>query len=82
MNMIFFINVKMELLKKGIEKNILKLVAVERYGNNNIVNAFIKGFNLEKGAIAFNVTHYSHNIIVLGKNSKDMTKAVNLIREN
>ncbi|MCL2116652.1 MAG: adenine deaminase [Methanobrevibacter sp.] len=76
------LNVKDQIIQADLRKDILKLAIVERYGNNNIANAFVKGFNLKKGAIASSVAHDSHNIIVLGTNSEDMAKAVNLISEN
>ncbi|RBQ24112.1 Adenine deaminase [Candidatus Methanobinarius endosymbioticus] len=77
-----FLDVKENIIQENIEEDILKLAVVERYGNNNIANAFIKGFNLKNGAIASSVAHDSHNIIVLGTDSKFMARAVNLIREN
>lgn len=70
------------IIKENIEDDILKLAVVERYGNNNISNAFIKGFNLKNGAIASSVAHDSHNIVVLGTESEYMAKAVNLISKN
>ncbi|WP_394325784.1 adenine deaminase C-terminal domain-containing protein [Methanobrevibacter arboriphilus] len=70
------------IIKENIEEDILKLAVVERYGNNNISNAFIKGFNLKNGAMASSVAHDSHNIVVLGTESEYMAKAVNLISKN
>lgn len=70
------------IIQENVNEDILKLAVVERYGGNAISNAFIKGFNLKKGAIASSIAHDSHNIIVLGTNSKDMARTVNLIREN
>ena len=63
-------------------KDILKISIVERYGHNNVSNGFIKGFGLKNGAIATSVAHDSHNIIVVGTNSKDMANAVNIIIKN
>jgi adenine deaminase len=71
-----------QIIQPNLNEDILKLSVVERYGNNNISYAFVNGFNLKKGAIASSVAHDSHNIIVLGTNSYDMAKAVNLISEN
>ena len=58
---------------------ILKIAVVERYGGNTVSNAFIQGFGLKKGAIASSVAHDSHNIIVIGSDSKYMAEAVNKI---
>ena len=65
-----------------IYEDILKISVVERYGHNNVANAFIKGFGLKKGAIASSIAHDSHNIIVIGYNSEDMAEAVNTVIEN
>ncbi|WP_407423560.1 adenine deaminase [Methanobrevibacter sp.] len=65
-----------------IYEDILKISVVERYGNNNMANAFIKGFGLKKGAIASSVAHDSHNIIVVGYDSEEMAEAVNTVIEN
>ncbi len=70
------------ILQPDLDKDILKIAVVERYGENTIANAFIKGFNLKKGAIASSISHDSHNIVVVGTNSSDMANAVNLIVKN
>lgn len=69
-------------VQPDIYQDVLKIAVVERYGNNNITNAFIKGFDLKKGAIASSVAHDSHNIVVVGYDSAMMAKAVNNIIEN
>ncbi len=70
------------ILKPDLEEDILKIAVVERYGSNNISNAFVNGFGLKKGAIASSVAHDSHNIIVVGTNSQDMAVAVNTLKKN
>lgn len=62
--------------------DVIKISVVERYGNNNMANAFIKGFGLKKGAIASSIAHDSHNIIVVGYDSEEMAEAVNMVIEN
>jgi adenine deaminase len=69
-------------IKPDIGNDILKISVVERYGHGNISNAFIHGFGLEEGAIASSIAHDSHNIIVVGTNSKDMAYAVNKLVKN
>jgi len=75
------LNVKDGLIQENVEEDILKLAVVERYGGNHIANGFIKGFNIKKGSLATSVAHDSHNIIVVGTDSADMARAVNLIVE-
>jgi adenine deaminase len=62
-------------------KDVLKIAVVERYGHNKVSNAFVSGFGLHYGAIASSVAHDSHNIIVVGTNSHDMSSATNHIAE-
>ncbi len=62
-----------------ISKDVLKIAVVERYGQNRIANAFVKGTSLEKGALALSVAHDSHNIISIGTNKEDMAQAVNRV---
>ncbi len=69
-------------IRPDIENDILKISVVERYGHGLISNAFIHGFGLEEGAIASSIAHDSHNIIIVGTNSKDMAYAVNKLVEN
>lgn len=50
-----------------IDKDILKVVVVNRYKENQISVGFIKGFGLKKGAIAESIAHDSHHIIAVGR---------------
>jgi adenine deaminase len=73
---------KDNIVQCDLNKDIIKIAVLNRYGTGDICNGFINGFNLKKGAIASTVSHDSHNVIVVGTNSQDMADAVNLIREN
>ena len=74
--------VKDGIVQPDICQDVLKIAVVERYGGNSVVNGFIKGFGLKKGAIASSVAHDSHNIIVIGYNAEMMSKAVNQVIDN
>ena len=69
-------------IQSDILNDILKISVVERHGKNHVSNGFIKGFGLKKGAIASSIAHDSHNIVVIGYNSKNMADAVNRVIEN
>jgi len=69
-------------LVSNTEKDILKMVVVNRYQNQKPAIAFIKNFGLKEGAIASSVGHDSHNIIAVGVSDEDICSAVNLIIEN
>lgn len=60
-----------------VDRDILKLVVVNRYTTANPSVAFIKGFGLKKGALASSVAHDSHNIIAVGVADNDIVKAIN-----
>ena len=61
----------------NIEKDILKLVVVERHkSTGNIGIGLVKGFGLKSGAIASSIAHDSHNIIAVGTNDNDIFTAI------
>jgi adenine deaminase len=64
-----------------VERDILKLVVVERHkASGNIGLGLVKGFGLKKGALASSVAHDSHNIIAVGANDLDILKAIEEIK--
>jgi len=67
------------LIVSDTNKDILKMVVVNRYRTSPIAKAFIKNFQLKEGAIASSVAHDSHNIIAVGVDDESITKAINLI---
>jgi len=57
-------------------RDILKIAVIERHhGTGAFALALIRGFGLNRGAIACTVAHDSHNIIVVGANDSDMLAA-------
>jgi adenine deaminase len=64
-----------------VERDILKIVVVNRYNNAPIAKAFIKNFGLKQGALASSVAHDSHNIIAVGLDDQSICRAVNLVIE-
>ena len=65
-----------------VERDILKLVVINRYQSEKPAVAFIKGFGLKRGALASSVAHDSHNIVAVGTSDKDILHAVNLLIEH
>jgi adenine deaminase len=63
------------------EKDILKIAVVNRYNDAPVAKAFIKNFDLKKGAIASSVAHDSHNIVATGVDDENICRAVNLLIE-
>ncbi len=64
-----------------IERDILKIVVVNRYNNAPVAKAFIKNFGLKQGALASSVAHDSHNIVAVGVDDESICRAVNLVIE-
>lgn len=76
------VSVKKGTLEPNPEEDILAVAVIERYTNEgNIGKGFIKGFGIQSGAIASSVAHDSHNIVVVGADSKDMGTAIKHIIE-
>ena len=65
-----------------VERDILKIVVVNRYNNAPVAKTFIKNFGLKQGALASSVAHDSHNIVAVGVNDESICNAVNLVIEN
>jgi adenine deaminase len=66
---------------RDLERDILKLVVVERHkASGNIGVGLVKGFGLKKGALASSVAHDSHNVIAVGADDLDILKAVEEIK--
>ncbi len=61
------------------DRDLLKLVVVNRYKKAPIAVSFIKNFGIKQGAIASSVAHDSHNIIAVGVDDASLAKAINLV---
>lgn len=70
------------LIVSDIEKDVLKIVVVNRYTDAPVSVAFIKNFGLREGAIASSVAHDSHNIVAVGVDDESICTAVNAIIEH
>jgi adenine deaminase len=67
-------------LVSSSEKDILKIVVINRYEKNAKPSVgFIKGFGLKRGAICGTIAHDNHNIIAVGVDDASIVKAVNAV---
>jgi adenine deaminase len=65
-----------------IARDLVKIAVIERHGKNgNRATGFVKGFGLQRGAIASTVCHDHHNIAVVGADYADMALAVTRLSE-
>ncbi len=59
-------------------RDLIRIAVIERHGKNgNIATGFVRGFGLQRGAIASTVCHDHHNIVVVGADYGDMALAAN-----
>ncbi|WP_395541692.1 adenine deaminase [Neotabrizicola sp. sgz301269] len=64
--------------RPDLARDLVKIAVIERHGKNgNRATGFVKGFGLQKGAIASTVCHDHHNIAVVGADYADMALAAN-----
>ena len=61
------------------DRDIIKIVVVNRYQDAVIVKAFIRNTGLKHGALASSVAHDSHNIVAIGTDDESLCKAVNAV---
>lgn len=61
------------------DRDICKIVVINKYANSQVSAGFISGFGLKKGAIAGSVAHDSHNIIAVGTDDNNIADSVNTV---
>ncbi len=69
-------------LRADTKRDLARLVVVERHkATGNIGQALVKGFGLQKGALASSIAHDSHNIISVGISSGEILTAIKAVEE-
>jgi adenine deaminase len=59
------------------ERDLAKIAVVERHlGTGRIGLGFVRGFGLQRGALASTVAHDAHNVVVVGMSDASMAAAV------
>lgn len=69
-------------LESDLDRDILKLVYLNRYQNSAPQIAYIHGIGLKRGAFATSISHDSHNIIAAGCCDRDICIAINRVISN
>ena len=63
-------------------RDLARVAVIERHGKNgNIATGFVKGFGIQRGAIASTVCHDHHNICAVGTDYDDLALAANRLSE-
>jgi adenine deaminase len=65
-----------------IDRDLLKLVSINRYRDKPPALALVHNFGLKSGAIASSIAHDSHNILAVGTTDKELCQAVNGVIEH
>jgi adenine deaminase len=61
-------------------RDLLKIAVIERHrSTGNVGLGLVRGFGLQRGAIASSVAHDSHNLVVVGAKDEDMHTAINAL---
>lgn len=64
-------------IESDINRDILKVVVIDRHhATHNVGIAFVKGFNLQRGAIACTTNCENQNLVVIGTSDVEMANAV------
>ncbi|HUK93173.1 MAG TPA: adenine deaminase C-terminal domain-containing protein, partial [Methanomicrobiales archaeon] len=62
-------------------RDILKVIACDRYGRGGVGVGLVHGFGLAGGAIASSVSHDAHNILATGASDREILRAVREVVE-
>jgi adenine deaminase len=63
-------------------RDLAKLAVFERHlGTGRVGVGFVRGFGLERGALASTIAHDAHNVVVVGTSDEDMRVAVERLAE-
>lgn len=65
--------------ESDLERDIIKIVYVNRYRDSLPQVAYISGFELKEGAFATSISHDSHNIIAVGCSDNDILAVINTL---
>ena len=62
--------------------DLLKILVRNRYAPAPPAIGFVRGFGMQRGAMASSIAHDSHNLIAIGGNDADLARSVNLLGES
>jgi adenine deaminase len=64
------------------ERDLAKIAVIERHlGTGRIGLGFVRGFGLQRGALASTFAHDAHNLVVVGADDAEMARAVERVAE-
>jgi adenine deaminase len=64
------------LIVSDLQRDLLKIVVVNRYRTATPAIGFVRGFGLKRGAIASSVAHDSHNVVAVGVDDESLASAI------
>lgn len=63
------------------DRDIVKVVVLDRYKGKHLSKGFAGGFGIRRGAIATTIGHDAHNLCVVGVSDEDMFEATKRVEE-
>ena len=69
-------------LPSNIEKDLLKIVLLDRYSDTPPAIAFIRGFGIKHGALGASIAHDSHHLIAIGCDDKSIQTSLEWLIDN
>ncbi|AZN41151.1 adenine deaminase [Paenibacillus albus] len=71
------VEVKEGMFSPSVNSDLLKIAVIERHhATGNVGVGIVKGFGLQRGAIATTVAHDSHNLVVVGASDEEILAAI------
>ncbi len=65
-----------------VERDLAKIAVLERHlGTGRVGVGLVRGFGLQRGALASTIAHDAHNVVVVGMDDEDMRIAVERLAE-
>jgi adenine deaminase len=68
-------------VKVDVERDLLKIVVLNRYNEALPAVGFINNFGIKRGAVCITVAHDSHNIIAVGVDDESIMRAMQAVME-
>ena len=67
---------------EGVDNGICQMTVCERHHNTgHVASCYVRGYGIQRGAVATSIAHDSHNIIACGVSPEDIAFAVNELKK-
>ena len=67
---------------EGVDNGICQMTVCERHHDTgHVASCYVRGYGIQRGAVATSIAHDSHNIIACGVSPEDIAFAVNELKK-